>query len=293
MRIGIIGGGAIGLLFANYLSDNHNVTIFTRTKEQAELLNRDGLNFIVNGKVETKKVMAKQISENVMDSELLIITVKQYHLSDIYPYIENIKLPLLFLQNGYGHIEFLQTLISSSLFVGVVEHGALKHNQNTVEHTGLGRTKLAIFRGDWKDLQIINRPIAYFPFELHHDFHTMLLEKLIVNAVINPLTAILGVPNGELIKNPLYQQLMDLYVHELAGILSIQHIADTLEHVKQVCQVTAGNRSSMLKDLENGRKTEIDAILGYVLHVAEQTDKDKRLTEFLYMIIKGKEMKKG
>lgn len=293
MRIGIIGGGAIGLLFANYLSDNHNVTIFTRTKEQAKLLNRDGLNFIVNGKVETKKVMAKQISENVMDSELLIITVKQYHLSDIYPYIENVKLPLLFLQNGYGHIEFLQTLISSSLFVGVVEHGALKHNQNTVEHTGLGRTKLAIFRGDWKDLQIINRPIAYFPFELHHDFHTMLLEKLIVNAVINPLTAILGVPNGELIKNPLYQQLMDLYVHELAGILSIQHIADTLEHVKQVCQVTAGNRSSMLKDLENGRKTEIDAILGYVLHVAEQTDKDKRLTEFLYMIIKGKEMKKG
>lgn len=293
MRIGIIGGGAIGLLFANYLSDNHHVTIFTRTKEQAELLNRDGLNFIVNGKVETKKVMAKQISENVMDSELLIITVKQYHLSDIYPYIENATLPLLFLQNGYGHIEYLQTLNSSSLFVGVVEHGALRHNQNTVEHTGLGRTKLAIFRGDWKDLQIINRSIAYFPFELHNDFHTMLLEKLIVNAVINPLTAILGVPNGELIKNPLYQQLMDLYVHELAGILSIQNITDTLEHVKQVCQVTAGNRSSMLKDLENGRKTEIDAILGYVLHVAEQTDKDKRLTEFLYMMIKGKEMKKG
>ena len=84
-----------------------------------------------------------------------------------------------------------------------------------------------------------------------------------------------------------------MYVHELAEILQIQNIADTLEHVKQVCQMTAGNRSSMLKDIENGRKTEIDAILGYVLQVAEQTGKDQRLTQFLYTMIKGKEMKKG
>lgn len=293
MKIGIIGGGAIGLLFANYLRGNHNVTIYTRTKEQAELLNRDGLNFILNGQVKTKKVTANQISQNVMDEGLLIVTVKQYHLSDIYPFIKNVSLPLLFLQNGYGHIEYLQTLSSSSLFVGVVEHGALKHNQNTVEHTGLGRTKLAIFRGDWKDLQMINKSIADFPFEFYEDFHSMLLEKLIVNAVINPLTAILGVPNGELIKNPLYQQVMDMYVHELSRILQIQNIADTLEHVKQVCQLTAGNRSSMLKDIDNGRKTEIDAILGYVLHVADQKGEDPRLTQFLYSMIKGKEMKKG
>ena len=63
MRIGIIGGGAIGLLFANYLSEKHDVTIYTRTQEQAELLNRDGLNFIVDGQVQTKKVKANQISE--------------------------------------------------------------------------------------------------------------------------------------------------------------------------------------------------------------------------------------
>lgn len=293
MKIGIIGGGAIGLLFANYLRENYNVTIYTRTKEQAELLNRDGLNFILNGQVKTNKVTANQISQNVMDEELLIITVKQYHLLDIYPFIKNVSLPLLFLQNGYGHIDYLQTLSSSSLFVGVVEHGALKHNQNTVEHTGFGRTKLAIFHGHWQDLQMINKSIASFPFELCEDFHSMLLEKLIVNAVINPLTAILGVPNGELIENPLYLQVMDMYVDELGRILQIQNIANTLEHVKQVCRVTAENRSSMLKDLENRRKTEIDAILGYVLQVAEQKGDDPRLSQFLYTMIKGKELKKG
>ena len=118
MRIGIIGGGAIGLLFANYLSEKHDVTIFTRTQEQAELLNHDGLNFIVNGQVQTKKVKANQISEAVTNEELLIVTVKQYHLSDIYPFIKNVTSPLLFLQNGYGHIEFIKDFEFSLYFCG-------------------------------------------------------------------------------------------------------------------------------------------------------------------------------
>ena len=293
MRIGIIGGGAIGLLFANYLTEKHDVTIFTRTTRQAELLNLNGLHFSVNGQEKTKTMKANQLSDDITNQELLIITVKQYHLADLYPFIQHVEVPLLFLQNGYGHIEYIKTLQSQALFVGVVEHGALRHNHNTVEHTGLGKTKLAIFRGDWRDLPIINEQITSFPFEIHTDYHRMLLGKLIVNSVINPLTAILGVPNGDLVKNPYYEQLMNKYMHELTEILQIENVEETMEHVRQVCQVTAGNRSSMLKDLENGRLTEIDAILGYVLKVAEQTGKDQHITQFLYTMIKGKEMMKG
>ena len=116
MRIGIIGGGAIGLLFANYLSENHDVTIYTRTEEQAELLKHDGLHFIVNGQLWTRKVNANQISEMIRDEELVIVTVKQYHLLAIDEWIKNITSPLLFLQNGYGHIEFIKELRSSDHF---------------------------------------------------------------------------------------------------------------------------------------------------------------------------------
>ncbi len=293
MRIGIIGGGAIGLLFAHYLSENHDVTIYTRTEEQAELLKHDGLHFVVDEQLWTRKVNANQISEMIRDEELVIVTVKQYHLLAIDEWIKYITSPLLFLQNGYGHIEFIKELRSSDIFVGVVEHGALRHNPNTVEHTGLGKTKLAVFRGNQSKLRIMDESIPFFPFEWHEDFHSMLLEKLMVNAVINPLTAILSVPNGELVTNFSYEQLMDMYVDELAVLLRIQNVADMREHVKQVCRITAGNRSSMLKDLENGRQTEIDAILGYVLHEAQQTKQDCPMTRFLYMMIKGKEKQKG
>jgi 2-dehydropantoate 2-reductase len=293
MKIGIIGGGAIGLLFAHYLSKNHDVTIYTRTEEQAELLKQDGLHFVVNGQVQTEKVEAHRLSEGAKDEDLVIVTVKQYHLLSINDWMKHITSPLLFLQNGYGHIEFIKELSSPDIFVGVVEHGALRHNWNTVEHTGLGKTKLAIFRGNRSKLRIVDESIPSFPFQWHGDFHSMLLEKLIVNAVINPLTAVLDVPNGQLVMNASYQQLMDLYMDELAAILRIENVTDTLEHVKYVCRTTAGNRSSMLKDLENGRQTEIDAILGYVLYEAQQNKQDCPLTQFLYTIIKGKERQKG
>ena len=293
MRVGIIGGGAVGLLFAHFLSEKHAVTVYTRTEEQAELINHKGLNFIFTGDVQSKKMTAMKLAENVANEELLIVTVKQYQLEGIYDSIKHFLKPILFLQNGYGHIEFLKMLHSPSLFVGVVEHGALKHNPNTIEHTGLGKTKLAVFRGKLQDLRIKDDEIKFFPFEIYDDYHSMLLEKLIVNAVINPLTAILGVPNGELVSNPFNIQVMEMYFDELATILQIQNKVATLEHVKQICRMTSENRSSMLKDLENGRQTEIDAILGYILRQAKHIKQDLQLTLFLYTMIKGKENQKG
>ena len=49
MRIGIIGGGAIGLLFASRLSEKHSVTLYTHTADQASIIKRDGIRLIADG----------------------------------------------------------------------------------------------------------------------------------------------------------------------------------------------------------------------------------------------------
>jgi 2-dehydropantoate 2-reductase len=60
-------------------------------------------------------------------------------------------------------------------------------------------------------------------------------------------------------------------------------------HIIEICEKTAENWSSMQRDLEHGRQTELDAILGYIILIAEQKGKKLPLTEFIYISIKGLE----
>ncbi|MGE7187205.1 2-dehydropantoate 2-reductase [Peribacillus sp. NPDC006672] len=294
MRIGIIGGGAIGLLFASRLSEKHRVTLYTRTSEQASIINHEGIRLIVDGESRLQAgIVSKSLDEGISDEDLLIMAVKQYHLPQILPRINDIQVPLLFLQNGYGHISYLKQLQSQAIYVGVVEHGALKHDLNTVEHIGLGITRIASFKGELEQLSLVNEMFDQFPFAKSEDYHTMLVDKLVVNSVINPLTAILAVENGGLITNAYYYQLFQTLFEEISGILDMQNRTESFEHVKSVCMATAENRSSMLTDLENGRKTEVDAILGHILSEAKSKGKNDRLTSYLYKMVKGKESQGG
>ncbi|MFJ7752040.1 2-dehydropantoate 2-reductase [Peribacillus muralis] len=290
MRIGIIGGGAIGLLFASHLSGKHSVTVYTRTVQQASIINHEGIRLIQEGESRLLDcVVSKSLDGGVTDQDLLVLAVKQYQLQHILPAINHLDVPLLFLQNGYGHIAHLEQLQSRAIYVGIVEHGALRHNANTVEHTGLGLTRIASFKGELDRLSLLNERMDGFPFARSEDYHSMLLDKLLVNAVINPLTAILQVKNGVLITNVFYYQLFQELFDEISSILEVENKAESFEHVKTVCMATAGNRSSMLKDLENGSQTEIDAILGHILSMAKRKGKTDVMASSLFKMIKGKE----
>ena len=98
------------------------------------------------------------------------------------------------------------------------------------------------------------------------------LQKLVVNAVINPLTAIFRCKNGQLLDNPARLTLMGLLIEEIGPIVrALLHDApdmfsnqNLLEFVLTVARKTGANTSSMLQDVQAGRRTEIDYINGYV-----------------------------
>jgi len=114
---------------------------------------------------------------------------------------------------------------------------------------------------------------------------------LIVNAIINPLTAVLRVNNGGLLENQFYFLVVKNLFTEISFILNLKHPVDYLQQVIDICKKTANNRSSMLKDIEAKRLTEVDAILGFLLEEAKKQDKKAPQIENLYYLIKGKEIK--
>ncbi|MCL6570693.1 MAG: 2-dehydropantoate 2-reductase [Bacillus sp. (in: Bacteria)] len=297
MRVGIIGAGSIGLLFAAYISRVMEVTIYTRTPEQAADINNYGI-VLKKGTEQTISVV-KALPINLWQGtdDITMITVKQYQLNAIIEEInqlETIPDNLLFLQNGMGHLRKLKNLQASNLFVGSVEHGALKENSYTVSHNGEGTTNVAGFRGNFAILnKFVLTTSVDFPVVLQMDYYEMLLNKLIVNAVINPLTAILQVKNGELITNHYYFSALTNLYSEISSILNLENAENHLQQIITICKNTGENRSSMLKDIEANRLTEVDAILGYILEVAVSKGLKASQVENLFYLIKGKELIKG
>ncbi|WP_026566363.1 2-dehydropantoate 2-reductase [Bacillus sp. UNC41MFS5] len=294
MRVGIIGAGSIGLLFAAYFSRILDVTIYTRTPEQATEINKYGIVLKKKGEQTISPMKALPINEWKGNEDLTIISVKQYQLQPIIERINQLPiLPnnLLFLQNGMGHLKQLETIPLTNIFVGSVEHGALKENSNTVSHNGEAVTKVAVFKGDPSLLfECISLAPLEFPLVFKEDYFTMLLSKLVVNAVINPLTAILEVENGKLINNEYYFQVLKNLYSEVSSILNIENTEEQLRQIITICKNTSANRSSMLKDLEAHRMTEVDSILGYILEEAEHKGLKAPQVANLYYLIKGKEM---
>ncbi|KAF8203946.1 ketopantoate reductase-like protein [Pholiota molesta] len=144
-----------------------------------------------------------------------------------------------------------------------------------------------------QDLNVSWKPMS--------DMRTIMQRKLVVNAVINPLTAIFGCRNGDLFKNAggrtLLQQIcqeasavyaaevkhdneMELGRLQQEGVDTSQYQLQSLpemltaealeEHVLQVAHLTSGNISSMLQDVQRGRKTEIEFINGYLESLGQE-----------------------
>jgi 2-dehydropantoate 2-reductase len=287
LRIGVVGGGAIGLITAGYLSEYFPVTLYVRRSAQKELLQREGLD-IINGPGSITNLTVKT-SRNVWDEDLIVLAVKQ---PDIPSLLQDHSKParprqaLLFLQNGASHLDYLDQLDYEHMFIGIVEHGAWKKSDNTVVQRGFGQIKLGVVRGDRSVISPL-LSIKAFPFTIVTNWRLALDEKLLINSVVNPLTGLYRVPNGRLVSNPHYFKIMKMVFREVMTVLDFEDTDKEWNHLLQVCQNTKENRSSMLQDIEAKKITELDAILGVIRKRAELKNTPVPVIQFLYESIKG------
>jgi 2-dehydropantoate 2-reductase len=177
----------------------------------------------------------------------------------------------LSLQNGLGNLEILQQALGAErAALGITTTGATLLGPGYVRAGGDGPTHLGPHLRLDPLCALLRR--AGFAIKLVDDLQALLWRKLAINAGINPLTAILRVPNGALCELPHARSLMQAAAVEtskVAASLGVRLPNDVAAAVLDVAFRTASNHSSMLQDILRRAPTEIDSISGAVVRHAE------------------------
>ena len=288
VNVVVIGAGAVGMLTASFLSEvGIQVTVVVRRQEQAHELNDRGLTrFNLNGTKSKTKVGAVTSLGAFPHTDLAIITVKYGQLKKVYKELAALpkNIPLLFMQNGLAHYEEALRLQHETIAFSSITFGAQVKNNTTVLHRGLGMCQLAIARGDstvfMKLEQMVHKD---FPITITQNAEKMLFEKAVFNSLINPLTAILQMKNGELVTNKRAFLLVQTIYLELIEAFPGLEANVSFSDVVALCEKTATNTSSMLADRLNGRKSEIETIVGAILKKAHQNGHTLPTLRTLYL----------
>jgi len=307
MHIMIIGAGSLGLLLAAKLSESsYRITVVTRSQDQAEAIKQNGL--VLDGTRVTSGNMSVECSAAGQagsgdDPDFIFLMVKQTAIDDkLLAYVNSrmaAKTILVCFQNGIGHEEKLSRAVGSgNLLLAVTTEAARKEGSNAVAHTGRGITYIGAAEQDSapdEALQILLTDLlekAGVRAEMSKNMVKRIWTKLLINAVINPLTAILRVQNGDLLLAPSTIALMrDLYDEAmlLAAAKQISLPEDLWDTIHQVCKATARNHSSMLQDIMQKRRTEIDSMNGSLLRMAEAMNIELPVHRTVFRLVKALE----
>ena len=235
---------------------------------------------------------------------------------------------IVFLHNGMGVLEEVNEKVYPDIatrphyIVSVVSHGAYSNSKFKVTHAGSGMMSLSLvsktsFGQGYSEteleslmvpssrylLQTLTRTPALCALGLNPtDFLQLQYEKLAVNAVVNPLTAIFDCSNGELGYNFAMKRVMRLLLAEISLVfrslpelkdlpnVQVRFSAEKLEYrVIEIVTSTAANKSSMLQDVTNGIRTEIDYINGYIIRRGEELGIRCVVNYTILQMLKGKQ----
>ncbi|MFC4552163.1 MULTISPECIES: ketopantoate reductase family protein [Halorussus] len=278
MEIVVFGAGSLGSLVGGLLAREHAVTLVGRDPHVAAV-RQSGLR--VTGAFDFAVRPTATTDGTDLSADLAVVTVKSF---DTEAAAESLATgafdAALSLQNGMGNEETLAERLDCPILAGTATYGAMRPEPGTVECTGVGEVVLGPRAGG--SSKIAEEAGAAFcaagiETTVAEDVPRRLWEKLAVNAGINATTALARVDNGALLAGPA-NDVATAAAREtahLARAVGVE-LADeaAAAAVERVADATAANASSMRQDVRAGRRTEVEAINGYVADRAREEGVD-------------------
>jgi 2-dehydropantoate 2-reductase len=274
----ILGTGALATFFAAQLSAVHiDVTMLGTWGEAIDALNADGAGIENDdGTIHFYPVRASNDPSVCKEARFVLVLVKAWQTERASVQLKSCLAAdglAVTLQNGLGNREFLAAALGlQRVSMGVTTTGATLIRPGLVRLGGEGSITLEAHMR-LTPLEVMLQH-AGFELQIVNDVDALVWRKLIVNAAVNPLTAILGVPNGKLLELPNTRELMLALARETASVADALGVRlecpDVARMVEEIVQKTAANHSSMLQDVQRGARTEIDAICGAIVKIGLQ-----------------------
>jgi len=282
VQIAIVGTGALGTLFGGLLArTDHEVWLLHHRESYVRTLQENGVRiaspFLPDSPIEVTVPATTDASE-VEHVDLALVLVKAPHtrtaLTDHAACIGP-ETHVLTLQNGLGCYETVREVVGTDRALGGVTYqGARVDDPGTVEHTNAGET---VFGGaDEQAARVIGDVLVaggIDPVEVVTDPREPIWEKQLVGVAIKPVAALTRLGNAEVAARDDLVRVMRQLMTEAATVARAEGVDVTADDHFEVFRdlIAAGDhRSSMLQDVLAERPTEIDAVNGAVVELADE-----------------------
>ncbi len=310
MRLAILGAGAIGSWFGAALTaGGHDVTLIGRPTHM-ETINARGLTVedMVTGTTRIIRFSRPALTTLPAGEQYdaIIVTTKTHALAAAADALASFleSTPICILQNGIGNEEILLARNPRAQLVrALTSHGVIFKEPGIITHSGLGtafigavKTGAGKHAGPSDKVTNLATKLAEswtaggIPFQVVPDIAKRVWEKVFVNVGINPFAAIAGVPNGELLADPLMRMVMEGAVREAAEVARRKNVdlsgIDPVGAMFDVAEKTRNNRNSMLQDIEKGKPTEIMFMNGKIAEWGEELHVPTPINSTLTALIK-------
>lgn len=272
-RMLIVGSGAMACWFAARLAPQIEVTMAGRWPAGLEALRKDGVILEEHGERVSHRVEVADYAAGLPAFRFALVLVKAYQTEAAGTALRRWLAPdgvAVTLQNGLGNLESLiDALGEDQAALGVTTAGATLVQPGHVRAGGDGPTRIARHPRTPPLVDLLK--MAGVQAELSDDALGMAWGKVVLNCAVNPITALMRIPNGGLLE-PEARPAWGVACEAAAEAARVARAAgvrlpydEPSAELERVLQRTAGNRSSMLQDVERARPTEIEAITGAVV----------------------------
>lgn len=312
MKILVLGAGAIGSVFGGLLAQGGNSVCLIGRKPHLDAIKRQGL--LIEGIWGTHRVKSLTCYETLSDLkshepllfDVILLCVKSYDtesmLRELLTHCPE-PCPVISLQNGLGNIETIEKLVGKEKTIGgrvifgveFVEPGRVRVTVSA-DKTFIG----GLYGGIYKDFVAMlagTFTASNIPAEVTDDIQRYIWGKVLYNCALNGPATLLNVHYGALLSSESSRHIMTKIVEEIYAVMQHKNIVlawRTPEEYQDVLfnsliPLTFKHHPSMLQDIMRHKKTEIDALNGAIVKMAEEAVIDVPFNWAVTQFIKAKE----